>query len=74
MDETTGPFASRARAAEIALMDEFGLPEFTELTGVGVGKFTNYSVGVAGVSLRVAEGLADSRRSNKTRSTKQFDS
>ncbi len=59
MAETTGPFATGARASEIALMDEFGLAEFTELTGVGVGDHGIYRVGPTGVSLRVSEGGAD---------------
>jgi len=40
-------------------MDEFGLPEFTELTGVGVGKFSIYLLSATGISLPVAEQLAD---------------
>jgi len=59
VDEPVGPFASPPRAAEIALMEELGLPEFTELTGVGVGKFSIYLVSSAGVSLPVAERLGD---------------
>ena len=50
--------ATPARATEIALMEEFGLPEFTELTGIGIGDYGIYSVSPAGVSLRASDGLA----------------
>jgi len=57
MGKAPGPFASGARAAEIALMEEFGLEEFTELTGVGIGDYGIYRVGQKGVSLRASDAL-----------------
>ena len=57
--EEQGPFANRDRATEIALMDQFGLAEFTELTGVGVGDYGIYRVDPDGISLRAIESLAD---------------
>jgi hypothetical protein len=59
IDEVNGPFATRARAGEIALMEEFGLPEFIELRGVGVGDYSIYRVASGGISLRANECLAD---------------
>src|SRR5271170_1606098 len=56
---TSGPFADPARAREIALLDEIGLPEFTELTGVGVGDYGIYRVSPTGISIRASESLAD---------------
>jgi hypothetical protein len=56
VDEIT--LADGARAAEIALMEKIGLPEFGELTGKGIGIHGIYRVDQAGVSLRVSDGLA----------------
>ena len=53
------PFATPERAAEIALMDEFGLAEFTELTGVGVGAHGIYRVSRKGVSLPASKNLSE---------------
>jgi hypothetical protein len=50
--------ADASRAAEIALMEKIGLPEFGELTGKGIGNHGIYRVDQAGVSLRVSDGLA----------------
>jgi hypothetical protein len=52
--KTSGPFADPARAAEIALMEAFGLLEFTELTGIGAGDYGNVRVATSGVSLVLA--------------------
>lgn len=59
MDETAGPFASRTRAVEIALMEgkHFGLAEFTELTGVRVPGLGIYRVGATRISIGPAENL-----------------
>jgi hypothetical protein len=59
INQVNGPFATRARAAEIALMDLIDLPEFVELTGVGVGDYSIYRVDREGISLRANEHLAD---------------
>lgn len=40
----------RERAAEIATMKEFGLPEFRELTGIGAGRYSIYQIDANGVS------------------------
>lgn len=44
--------ANKLRAAEIAAMEEIGLPEFRELTGIAAGSFGIYEVGRDGVSIR----------------------
>lgn len=59
IDEACSPYATPQRAAEIALQDKFGLEEFTELTGIGIGDFLIYRVDAAGVSLRISESLAE---------------
>ena len=56
------PFATRARAAEIALrenalQEKFGLIEFTELTGVGHSDYGIYRIDPKGVSLRASNKL-----------------
>ena len=52
------PFADLTRAAEIALMDEFGLEEFTELTGVGAGVCSIFRVAPTGIWIWATENLA----------------
>jgi hypothetical protein len=59
------PFATRARAAEIALrenalQEKFGLIEFTELTGVGHSDYGIYRIDPKGVSLRAEEPVSQS--------------
>jgi hypothetical protein len=53
IDKACGPFATPARAKEIALIEDqnFGLPEFTELTGVGVPGSGIYQVRPSGISV-----------------------
>jgi len=46
-----GPIADSTRAREIAEMDEFGLHEFRELTGIGVGTYGIYVISESGVGL-----------------------
>ena len=48
---TDGPIADPMRAKEIAEMDEFGLHEFRELTGVGAGTYGTYVISERGVGL-----------------------
>ena len=52
------PPASRSRAKEIAQMEEFGLVEFIELTGVGSGPYGIYHIDEAGVSIRGMQGAS----------------
>src|SRR5947207_12750643 len=61
-----GPSADRTRAAEIAGMDEFGLLEFIELTGVCAGNFGNHRISTAGVSFLLAEAVNEVDLSNWT--------
>lgn len=49
--KTDGPIADPTRAKEIAEMDEFGLHEFRELTGVGAGRYGIYVISEMGVGL-----------------------
>jgi hypothetical protein len=51
--------ADPARAGEIALMEEFGLAEFTELTGIGVSSYGIYRVSAEGVSIDPEHKLGD---------------
>jgi hypothetical protein len=48
-----GPSATSERASEIARMDEFGLLEFSELTGVGSVLHGIYKISEKGVRLRL---------------------
>lgn len=48
---TDGPIADPMRAKEIAEMEEFGLHEFRELTGIGVGAYSIYVISENGVGL-----------------------
>ena len=67
MDETPGPSATPRRAAEIAAMEQFGLLEFIELTGIGAGDFGAYRVNPSGVSLVLADDVKDADLGRYTR-------
>ena len=51
--------ATPERAAEIAGMKEFGLAEFIELTGIGLGRHGIYRISREGVTVRDADDRAE---------------
>jgi hypothetical protein len=55
----SGPLADPARAVELATRDELELPEFTELTGVGAGKWGVYDINEHGVTIEPYTRLED---------------
>ncbi len=54
-----GPPANRSRAKAIAHMDEFGLDEFIELTGIGSGRYGIYRIDDSGISIMDAGDACD---------------
>lgn len=58
-EAAAGGIANRARATEIALMTDFGLPEFLELTGIGAGAYGIYDISEEQVTVsKESTGLA----------------